>query len=42
MNPEWYTITISQAGDMTVLIDADADVDVDFVLWGPFDSTTNA
>lgn len=39
-NPVWYFLQIQNGGDLGISMANTADVDVDFVLWGPF--TTSA
>jgi len=40
MNPSWWYMKISEAGSMTLKIEADCDVD--YVAWGPFGSVEEA
>ncbi|MXN91553.1 T9SS type A sorting domain-containing protein [Flavobacterium sp. Sd200] len=48
-NPSWFYLPVSQSGNLEFLIEQDMDldfsttrsIDVDFICWGPFDSTTN-
>lgn len=37
-NPAWYFLQISQAGNLDILINGNANQDVDFICWGPFSS----
>lgn len=37
-NPAWYYLQISQAGNLDILIQGNANQDVDFICWGPFNS----
>jgi gliding motility-associated-like protein len=39
-NPAWYFLNISQAGNIDITLTNSADVDVDFICWGPFSSIT--
>jgi len=39
-NPAWYYLNISQAGNINITLTNSADVDVDFICWGPFNSIT--
>jgi gliding motility-associated-like protein len=39
-NPAWYYLNISQAGNINITLTNSADVDVDFVCWGPFSTIT--
>lgn len=37
-NPAWYFLQISQSGNLDILIQGNANQDVDFICWGPFSS----
>jgi gliding motility-associated-like protein len=37
-NPAWYYLQISQSGNLDILIQGNANQDVDFICWGPFSS----
>ena len=39
-NPAWYYLNISQAGNIGITLTNSADVDVDFICWGPFSNIT--
>ncbi len=39
-NPAWYYLNISQSGNINITLTNSADVDVDFICWGPFNSIT--
>lgn len=35
-NPAWYYLNISQSGPIDITLTNSANVDIDFILWGPF------
>lgn len=35
-NPAWYYLQINQSGDINIALTNSADVDIDFICWGPF------
>src|SRR6187551_8424 len=37
-NPAWYYLQISQSGNLDILIQGNANQDVDFICWGPYTS----
>ena len=39
-NPAWYYLNVSQSGNINITLTNSADVDVDFICWGPFNSIT--
>lgn len=41
-NPAWYYLKISQNGPIDIHMASDANVDIDFICWGPFTSETDA
>lgn len=41
-NPAWYTMTIGVPGNIDFQLNNSANVDIDFILWGPFASTADA
>ena len=41
-NPAWYYLKIDEPGDINILETNSNEVDVDFALWGPFPSVSNA
>jgi len=41
-NPAWYYMEIDQPGDMTIMITNSNNVDIDFILYGPYTSYTQA
>ncbi|MCH2043605.1 MAG: hypothetical protein MK212_05645, partial [Saprospiraceae bacterium] len=41
-NPAWYTMTIGQSGDIDFTLDNTNNVDIDFIVWGPFASIADA
>ncbi len=41
-NPAWYYMEIAQAGDLGINMSNSAGVDIDFILYGPYTSLSNA
>ncbi len=41
-NPTYFSLTVEQTGSINFTLDNTANVDIDFVLWGPFSSISNA
>lgn len=41
-NPQWYYMEISQAGTLGINMSNSSAVDIDFILYGPYSSYTNA
>lgn len=41
-NPSYFSLTIDQSGSIDFTLDNTAGVDIDFILWGPFSSISNA
>jgi len=39
-NPAWYYLNISQAGNINISLTNNAAVDIDFIIWGPFNNIT--
>lgn len=39
-NPAWYYLNISQSGNINITLTNSANVDVDFICWGPFNNIT--
>ena len=39
-NPAWYYLNISQAGNINISLTKNAAVDIDFIIWGPFNNIT--
>ena len=37
-NPAWYYLNISQAGNINISLTNNAGVDIDFIIWGPFNN----
>jgi gliding motility-associated-like protein len=40
-NPAWYYLKIDQPGNINIKLTNSADIDIDFVCWGPYNSLTN-
>jgi len=41
-NPQWYYMQIANGGNMTINMNNSAGVDIDYILYGPYPSYTNA
>ena len=41
-NPTYFSLTIEQSGSISFILDNTANVDIDFILWGPFASISAA
>jgi gliding motility-associated-like protein len=41
-NPEWYYMQIGNSGSMDIVMGNSANVDIDFILYGPYSSYNNA
>jgi gliding motility-associated-like protein len=41
-NPAWYYLQIDQPGNIDISLSNSANVDIDFICWGPFSSATGA
>lgn len=41
-NPSYFSLTIQQTGNISFTLDNTANVDIDFILWGPFSNLTTA
>jgi uncharacterized repeat protein (TIGR01451 family) len=41
-NPAWFTFKIASPGNVVLNMTNSANVDIDFIVWGPFSSLTNA
>ncbi|MDP4950206.1 MAG: gliding motility-associated C-terminal domain-containing protein [Flavobacteriales bacterium] len=39
-NPAWYYLNISQAGNINISLTNSSAVDIDFIIWGPFNNIT--
>ena len=37
-NPTYFSLTIEQSGSINFTLDNTANLDIDFILWGPFNS----
>lgn len=41
-NPAWYYLQIATAGNLTIELTNSANVDIDFICWGPYSTLTGA
>ncbi len=41
-NPAWFYLQTSEAGDIDIFMESTANVDIDFILWGPYTSLENS
>jgi gliding motility-associated-like protein len=41
-NPAWYYLQIGQSGNIIISLTNSANVDIDFIIWGPYTTLTNS
>jgi hypothetical protein len=41
-NPAWFYLQTSEAGDIDIFMESTANVDIDFILWGPYTNLDNS
>ncbi len=41
-NPSYFSLTIDQSGSIDFILDNTSNLDIDFILWGPFSSVNSA